>query len=140
MLAYRSLPEVCRFLNHDVMDRAGVERRIRERLPDGQVAGDVTCGVAVEVDGHMVGDAMLRAPDRQRELWIGFGFHPSVWGRGLATAVATELVHVGAEIGLQVWADAFPGNVASQRALLSAGLVEQDMTGERVVFAGAPVA
>lgn len=139
MLSYRSMPEVCRYLNHDVLDRAAVEDRIRSRLPEGQAAdAGATCGLAVEVDGQMVGDAMLRTIPADSQVWIGFGFHPRVWGRGLATEVATELVHAVSALNLTVMADAFVDNHASQKVLVRAGLVKQGTVGdpgsERAVF------
>ena len=121
MHSYRSLPEVCRFLTHDVLTREEVARRITSRLPEDQPThGPLTCGVAIVVDGRMVGDAMLRMDEGGR-LWIGYGLHPSVWGRGVATEVATELVAIGRSLGLSVWADSFADNVASQVVLERAG-------------------
>lgn len=77
MHAYRRLPEVCRHLTHDPLTRAEVEERIRSRLVENQPEdGPITCGVAVEVNGRMVGDAMMRLDPVARELWIGYGFHP----------------------------------------------------------------
>ena len=45
-----------------------------------------------------------------------------MWGRGVATEVATELVAIGRSLGLSVWADSFADNVASQVVLERAGL------------------
>lgn len=140
MHAYRRLPEVCRHLTHDPLDRAEVEERIRSRLAGNQPAeGPVLCGAAVEVDGRMVGDAMMRLDPRAGELWIGYGFHPDVWGRGLGTEVAAALVDIGRELGVPVWADAYVDNVASQRVLERVGLAPQHTSDEggrpRVVFA-----
>ena len=54
--------------------------------------------------------------------WIGYALRPDAWGRGLATEVVTELVGIGEELGLSVWAETFAENVASQRVLEKAGL------------------
>lgn len=126
MWSYRRLPEVCRHLSHDVLSRAEVAERITSRLPESQIpGGDVVCGLAVEVDGALVGDAMLRVVDG-RQLWIGYGFHPCVWGRGFATEVASELVRAGGVLDLPVFADVFADNPASERVLVRAGLALQE--------------
>lgn len=138
MHSYRRLPEVCRHLTHAPLDRTGVEERIRSRLAENQPAGGpVLCGVAVEVDARMVGDAMMRL-DRSGKTWIGYGLHPAVWGRGLGTEVAAALVDIGHELGVAVWADAFVDNIASQRVLERVGLVHHHTSDDggrpRVVF------
>lgn len=135
ILSYRSLPEVVRYLNHPVLDRAGVAERIRQRTASySDRARTVTRGLAVEVGGTVVGDAMMRVElDNDRrggQCWIGYAFHPQVWGRGYATQTATCLASAGQELGLRVWADTVAGNVASERALIKAGLQPQ---GQRMI-------
>ena len=127
MLVYRGDPHVTEYLGHAPLSRDEVERRIQARL-SGQdpVPGRFVRGVAIVVDGQLVGDAMLRLQrgpgDRSWQLWIGYALRPEMWGRGLATEVATALVGVGDELGLAVWAETFAENVASQRVLEKAGL------------------
>lgn len=142
MLAYRRLPEVCRHLTHEPLDRAGVEERIRWRLAENQPAeGPLLCGVAVDVDGRMVGDAMMRLDPIANEMCIGYAFHPDVWGQGLGTEVAAALLDIGRELGAAVWADAYTDNTASQRVLERAGLVPhhtRDAGGRRLVVFTSP--
>lgn len=127
MLVYRGDPHVTEHLGHAPLSREEVQERIQVRL-SGQdpVPGWFVRGVAIVVDGRLVGDAMLRlqpGPGRQSwQFWIGYALRPQVWGRGLATEVATALVGVGDELGLPVWAETFAENVASQRVLEKAGL------------------
>ncbi|MGX5358199.1 GNAT family N-acetyltransferase [Kocuria sp. KH4] len=80
---------------------------------------------------HSMPERVLRrhhrfcAPDpagQAWQLWIGYALRREMWGRGLATEVVTELVRVGEELGLPVWAETFAGNIASQRVLEKAGL------------------
>ncbi|ALU38564.1 hypothetical protein AS188_01010 [Kocuria flava] len=127
MLVYRGDPHVTEYLGHAALSRDEVQERIRARL-SGQdaVPGWFVRGVAVFLEGRMIGDATLRlqpAPAGQSwQLWIGYALRPEVWGRGLATEVATELVGIGEELGLSVWAETFAQNSASQRVLEKAGL------------------
>lgn len=138
ILSYRSLPEVVRRLTHPVLDRAAVADRIRLRIaPMADAATTVTRGFAVEVDGILVGDAMMRIEGdtglRGVRCWIGYAFHPQAWGHGYATHTARCLVAAGRELGSTVWADTVPGNVASERALIKAGLRPR---GQQVIDGG----
>ena len=127
MFVYRGDPQVTEHLGHAPLSRDEVKERIQARL-SGQdpVPGWFVRGVAIVVDDRLVGDAMLRVqpgPEgRSWQLWIGYALRPEVWGRGLATEVATALVDIGEELGLSVWAETFAENIASQRVLEKAGL------------------
>lgn len=127
MFVYRGDPYVTEHLGHAPLSRDEVQERIQARL-SGQdpVPGWFVRGVAIVVDDRLVGDAMLRVqpgPEgRSWQLWIGYALRPEVWGRGLATEVATALVDIGEELGLSVWAETFAENIASQRVLEKAGL------------------
>lgn len=126
MHAYRSLPEVCRHLSHGPLTPEQVERRIEGRLSGlDPTPGRLVRGVAIELEGAMVGDAMLRTQrdeTGQPEMWIGYALHPVTWGRGLATEVAREPCAIGTDLGLTVRADAYLDNPASHRVLEKAGL------------------
>lgn len=81
MHPYRSMPEVCSFLAHGPLTLAEVEQRIHARLAGNQPGeGQEICGLAIEVEGEVVGDAMLRIDTDLCRVWIGYGFHPAVWG------------------------------------------------------------
>lgn len=127
MLVYRGDPYVTEYLGHAALSRDEVQERIQSRL-SGQdpMPGWFVRGAAVLLEGRMIGDATLRLqPDpegRSWQLWIGYALRPEVWGRGLATEVVAELVGIGEELGLPVWAETFAENVASQRVLEKAGL------------------
>ncbi|MGL5927971.1 MAG: GNAT family N-acetyltransferase [Dermatophilaceae bacterium] len=125
--SFRRLPEVTRHLSHGPLTRAQVAGRIAERVAGTPpVGGRLVRGVAIDVDGRLVGDAMLRVQadaGGAPELWIGYAFHPDVYGHGFATEVARELVVIGGEMGLPVSADAYEDNAASLRVLVKAGLV-----------------
>ncbi|MGL5818914.1 MAG: GNAT family N-acetyltransferase [Phycicoccus sp.] len=124
--SFRRLPEVTRHLSHTPLTRKEVVARIVGRVAGASPIEDrLLRGVAIDVSGRLVGDAMLRvqAGGDGPELWIGYAFHPDAHGQGLATEVARELVAIGAELGLPVWADAYEDNAASLRVLVKVGLV-----------------
>ncbi|PAU86171.1 hypothetical protein CK505_16575 [Kocuria sp. WN036] len=127
MLVYRGDPHVTEHLGHAPLSRDGVQERIHSRLSGrDSVSGWFVRGVAVLLEGRMIGDATLRlqpGPEGQSwQLWVGYALRPEVWGCGLATEVVAELVGIGEEMGLPVWAETFVENVASQRVLEKAGL------------------
>lgn len=127
MWSYRRLPEVVEFLNHDVLTLDEVRDRIASRL-SGQDAGAerYVRGVSVLMGAQMVGDAMLKTltgPEGEHQLWVGYAFHPDVWGRGVASEVVRELLKIGEELDLPVYADAYRDNVGSQRVLTRTGFV-----------------
>jgi len=71
-----------------------------------------------------VGDLHLRGSGQGE---IGYGIHPRAWGRGLATAVARELLRIAfEEQGLhRVYATCDPRNVASARVLTKIGMTHE---------------
>lgn len=80
----------------------------------------------------VIGRAILRHLEVEGvdEVEVGYGFMPGSWGRGLATEIAHACVRIGhAQLGLRsMVAITTPGNLASQRVLLKAGLVyERDI-------------
>lgn len=139
MLVYRGDPQVTEHLGHAPLSRDEVQERIQVRLSgQGPVPGWFVRGVAILLDGRMVGDATLRLqPDPEGQswqLWIGYALRPEVWGRRLGAEVVTELVGIGEELGLSVWAETFAENIASQRVLEKAGLelVEEVVAEDRL--------
>lgn len=75
----------------------------------------------VEHEGRAIGKAGL-----WRYPWIGFLFHPDVWGRGFASEAVAAVIDDGfARRGLAaIDADVDPRNVASLRLLGKLGFVE----------------
>ncbi|MGL5865776.1 MAG: GNAT family N-acetyltransferase [Dermatophilaceae bacterium] len=125
--SFRQLPEVARNLSHAPLTREEVAIRISGRVAGAApVGGAIIRGFAVDVGSRLVGDAMLLVQadgSGNPELWIGYAFHPEVYGHGFATEAARELVAVGREMGVPVFADAYEDNAASLRVLAKAGLV-----------------
>jgi RimJ/RimL family protein N-acetyltransferase len=74
--------------------------------------------------GAFVGWFSLKYIPRTVEVEVGYRLLHAAWGRGFATEGARELVRYGFEdVGLyRIIGIAHPGNVASQRVLVKAGL------------------
>ena len=125
--AYRGLPEVAQFLGHPPLG----EREARELVADWlQDTSAVT--VVVEQAGRVVGDVRLRfrrssamapATTRAVEAAIGYAFHPSVHGQGLATESVQAVLEVAVVAGRarRVTARVFAPATPSSRLLARLG-------------------
>jgi RimJ/RimL family protein N-acetyltransferase len=98
VVAYRSLPDVCRYVPFEPMDAAAVRERLHGAWarPVLEAEGDaLTLGVELTANGELIGDVMLRwasATDRSGE--IGYVLHPAHSGQGFATEAAHRLLHL----------------------------------------------
>ncbi|MFD1715350.1 GNAT family N-acetyltransferase [Amnibacterium flavum] len=128
LLAYRSLPEVCRYLPFPPMDAAEVDRRITEQWSTTVLAapGDARTLAIVETSsGRLVGDVVLfwsAGAERQGE--IGYVLSPEATGRGYATEAAVAMLAVAFDsLGLhRVIGRLDPRNTASARVLERLGM------------------
>jgi RimJ/RimL family protein N-acetyltransferase len=96
LLAYRSLPEVCRYVPFEPMDEAQIFERIRGQWSElglHDPGAHRTLGVEERETGRLVGDVILMLDrDDERKGEIGYVFTPSVAGRGYATEAARALI------------------------------------------------
>lgn len=78
---------------------------------------------AIEVDGHVGGsaDLYLRGPSTAE---IAYIMHPRLWGRGVATTAAREMLRIGfADLSRhRIFATCDPRNVASGHVLQKIGM------------------
>ncbi len=105
LVAYRSRPEVCRYVPFEPMDHATVAARVdgpwarREIVAEGDV---LFLGVEVATSGQVVGDVMLAfhsAEHRGGE--VGWVVNPDHSGQGYATEAAHAVLHFAFdELGL----------------------------------------
>jgi RimJ/RimL family protein N-acetyltransferase len=105
LLAYRSLPDVCRYVPFAPMDKAVIAERlagmwsVTELTDEGQ---SLTLGIELAATGELVGDVVLffhSRPHRGGE--IGYVVNPTFEGNGYATEAARELLRLGfEELGL----------------------------------------
>ena len=128
VLRHRSLPEVAEFLSRGPLDRAEVAARIDSDTARSQPGHpEPLLGLVIEVDGAVVGDAMIRLEPDDNGMWVsvlGYTVRPDSAGQGLATEVAEALVRLSfAELGVaMVRADVFVPHRASQRVVEKVGL------------------
>jgi RimJ/RimL family protein N-acetyltransferase len=142
MHAYRSIPEVCRFVPFEPMDKDEISARIgrqwasRELTDDGQV---FILGVEVAETATLVGDVMLAWSSREHATAeIGWTQHPEHSGRGYATEAAQAMVRLAFDgIGLhRVMARLDERNDASARLCQRLGMRQEARLVENEWFKG----
>ncbi len=91
-LGWRSLPEVMRYIYQEPWTPEVARERLEKwsRAPFA-APGDVL-ELAVEVDGTVVGEALLKWAHGDEQVEIGYAFHPAVVGLGYATEAARALL------------------------------------------------
>src|SRR6266699_7083991 len=97
VLAYRSLPEVTRYVYFNPLDRAGVATFLTESAARSVLTdeGDFL-RLAVVRDGTVIGEALLFWRSREhRQGEVGYAFNPAFGGNGYATEAAREMLRLG---------------------------------------------
>jgi len=101
LLAYRSIPDVCRYVPFEPQTRDELLERIATRwtrtelTAEGQV---VTLGVQVRDTGALAGDVMLAWQSQEHSCGeIGAVFNPDLSGRGYATEALNAVLRLGFE-------------------------------------------
>jgi RimJ/RimL family protein N-acetyltransferase len=142
LLAYRSLPEVCRYVPFEPMGREDVMARLREQWSCHALAqeGDaLILGAELADTGQLIGDVMLRwisAEHRCGE--IGYVFSPAFAGRGFAGEAAHAVLHLAFDdLGLhRVMARLDARNTASARLAARLGMRQEAHLVENEWFKG----
>jgi RimJ/RimL family protein N-acetyltransferase len=140
VLAYRSSPDVVRYMPAEPLHASGASAFIAERSAATAIEADEDRIIlAVEHDGRVIGDVLIKAgqlADRQAE--IGWAFNPGYHGRGFATEAARELLALAfAGLGMhRVWAQLDPRNVASARLCERLGMRREAYFREDIWFKG----
>ena len=126
LLAYRSLPEVCRWLPFAPMTAAQISARLAGSWRSFALTGNGTaCTLGVEHDGVLVGDVMLVAGDETADVAeLGWVFSPEHAGNGYATEAARELLRLAFDgLGVhRVIARMDPENDASAAVAMRLGM------------------
>lgn len=142
LLAYRSLPDVCRYVPFEPMGRADITSRIsglwaRTELTDeGQ---SLTLGAEVTATGELAGDVILFWHSREHAGGeIGYVFNPVLAGRGYATEAAAAILRLGfRELGLhRIVARLDERNGASARVVRRLGMRQEARLVENELFKG----
>jgi RimJ/RimL family protein N-acetyltransferase len=99
LLAYRSRPDVCRYVPFEPMDRQQIADRLTTRwattelTDEGQALG---LGAEVAATGELAGDVTLFWHSREhRGGEIGYLLNPDFAGRGYATEAARAMLRLG---------------------------------------------
>ncbi|MFJ8580737.1 GNAT family N-acetyltransferase [Micromonospora sp. NPDC093277] len=128
LAAYRSRPDVTRFLYHDPYDetaaRAALER-LRGRTALREPGDGLNLAIVLPETGELVGDVLLvwtSVEHRQGE--IGYVLHPDHTGRGYVTEAAREMLRLGFDgLGLhRIVGRLDARNTASARVLERLGM------------------
>ncbi|MFB8277759.1 GNAT family N-acetyltransferase [Nocardia colli] len=128
MHAYKSRPEVCRYLPYEPMSRDQVAERLAgpwARTELTEVDQGLNLSVEDKATGRLLGDVVLFWRDAEsRSGEIGYVFSPAVAGHGYATEAARALLRLGFEqLSLHRITARIDGrNVASARVLGRLGM------------------
>jgi RimJ/RimL family protein N-acetyltransferase len=128
LLAYRSDPEVCRYLPFEPMTQAVLAARLAGDLGRTEITkeGDaMTLGAERLSDGRVIGDVVLFfRSERHAGGEIGYAFHPDVAGQGFATEACTAVLDLAyGELGLhRIVANMDARNIASARLAARLGM------------------
>jgi RimJ/RimL family protein N-acetyltransferase len=134
-LRWRSRAEVVRFMYQPPWDLPTAQAKLStwSTAPFEEV-GDVLV-LAIEADGDVIGEAMLKWAAGARQAELGYALHPDVSGRGLATEAARATLELAfTTYGFhRVYARIDEENVSSVRVAerlgmrLEAHLLENDL-------------
>lgn len=142
LLAYRSIPDVCRYVPFEPQTREQLLERIATRwtrtelTAEGQV---VILGVQVRDTGALAGDVMLAWHSWEHSCGeIGCVFNPDLSGRGYATEALDALLRLGFEgLGLhRIIARIDERNGPSIRMVRRLGMRQEARLVENELFKG----
>ena len=98
LVAYRSLPEVCRYVPFEPMDEASVRDRLRGSWSRRALEGEgesLVLGVELLDSGQLIGDVMLFWHSAlRRDGEVGYVLNPSFSGTGYMTEAVHTLLHL----------------------------------------------
>jgi RimJ/RimL family protein N-acetyltransferase len=101
LLAYRSIPDVCRYVPFEPQTRDELLERIATRWTQTELTAEgqvVTLGVQVRDTGALAGDVMLAWQSQEHSCGeIGAVFNPDLSGRGYATEALNAMLRLGFE-------------------------------------------
>ena len=140
--AYRSNPEVCRYLYGEPATVEDSMKRLEKNLTSGEVAEEGQWLVlAVHLPGadRVIGDVVLKwVSEKDRQGEIGYVFNPEFQGRGLAGEATAEMLRIGFEdLGLhRIIAQCDPRNEPSWRLMERLGMRREAHFRELEIFKG----
>jgi RimJ/RimL family protein N-acetyltransferase len=142
LVAYRSIPEVCRYVPFEPMDGDEVRRRLAGPFATTGLTEEgqsLTLGAVLAETGQLIGDAVLFFHSRtHRAGEIGYILHPDFAGHGYATEAAHALLGLGFDgLGLhRIVARIEERNEASVRVAHRLGMRQEARLVENEWFKG----
>jgi RimJ/RimL family protein N-acetyltransferase len=142
LLAYRSLPEVCRYVPFEPMGHEDVMVRLRgpwSRHALGEEGDGLVLGAELAETGQLIGDVMLRWISAEHSCGeLGYVFSPAFAGRGFAGEAAHAALHLAFDdLGLhRVMARLDARNTASARLAARLGMRQEAHLVENEWFKG----
>lgn len=142
LLAYRSRPDVCRYVPFEPMDRPAIADRIAGQWATTALTDEgqaLTLGVELAATGQLVGDVVLFFHSRtHRGGEIGYVVNPDFEGNGYATEAARALLKLAFEdLGLhRVIGRIDERNEPSAKVLRRLGLREEARLVHNELFKG----
>ncbi len=142
LAAIQALPEVARYVYWELRTRAEVEPALAKRIAETRLEQDddvVTLAVERQDDGILLGDAtiFLRSV-ANRQVEIGYVFHPDAGGHGYATEATRALVDLAFDDlnAHRVFARTDARNTASAALLRRLGMRQEAHFREAEIFKG----
>jgi RimJ/RimL family protein N-acetyltransferase len=142
LVAYRSIPDLCRYVPFKPQSREDVVARIGGVFANHEMTGEgqnLTLGVEVAATGELAGDVILMYHSRLHAGGeVGWILNPRYGGHGYATEAAREMLRLGFEqLGLRrIVARIDERNVASARLAHRLGMRQEARLVENEFFKG----
>ena len=142
LLAYRSLPDVCRYVPFEPMTPAVIAERLATSWATTALTDEgqsLTLGIELPGTRGLVGDVILMWHSREhRGGEIGYVLHPDVRGQGYATEAARAVLRLGFEgLGLHRFVGRVDErNESSARVLRRLGLRQEARLVQNELFKG----
>jgi RimJ/RimL family protein N-acetyltransferase len=142
LLAYRSRPDVCRYVPFEPMTRESIVERLggiwatTALTDEGQA---LQLGAELRDTGDLAGDVVLFWQSREHQAGeIGYVFNPAFAGRGYATEAARAMLRLGfKELGLhRIVARVDERNEASAKVARRLGMRQEARLVENEMFKG----
>jgi RimJ/RimL family protein N-acetyltransferase len=140
--AYRSNPEVCRYLYGEPATREDSAKRLTNNLTMSELTEEgrwLVLAAYWPEAGRVVGDVVLKwISEQHRQGEIGYVFNPEFQGRGLAREAAEAMLGLGfGELGLhRVIAQCDPRNEPSWGLMERLGMRREAHFRESEIFKG----
>ncbi len=143
LAAIQALPEVARFLYWEPRTRAEVEPALMEMIARTEISEEgesIALAVEPRGGGPLLGEVTVALRSREnRQVEIGFTFHPDAGGQGYATEAAREMLRLGfGELGAhRVFGRTDARNERSEALMLRLGMRQEAHFREAEIFKGA---